>query len=84
MSLVSLQFVTAGASDECGCPEEEWIVGGINLTIHIEPEGHVHAFMDGGDWGEAETMLRHHCTLDSARADAFDWASRVIMTGQRD
>lgn len=71
-------FVEARASEECGCPEEAWLVDGINLIIHIEPEGHVHAFMDGGDWGQAEIMLYGETTIDGARAAALTWATDMV------
>lgn len=60
------------ASDECGCPEEEWIYGGVTLIIHEETDGNVHAFLDAGDW-DTEVFLPYS-TLDAARGPIFAWA----------
>lgn len=59
---------------ECGCPEEHWLVGGIDLTMHFEPEGRVDAFMDGGDWGEADITLFTANSLEIGRSAAISWA----------
>lgn len=58
---------------DCGCAEEAWRVNGIDLDLHVEPTGEIHAFMDGGDWGEAErTFAPGH--PDGVRAAALVWA----------
>lgn len=77
-TIYPVQLVDIGRSDECGCPEEHWLIGSIDLTIHTDPDGSVHAFMDGGDWGERETSLHGFASLDAARASAFDWAAGVL------
>jgi len=76
--LPHIRFQATRPSEECGCPEEEWLVGGINLIIHHDPDGRVHAFMDGGDWGEADAMFPGFASLDEARPTVFDWATSVL------
>lgn len=58
---------------DCGCPEETYIVNGINLIVHYEPDGTADAFLDGGDWGEVETTVEG-MTRFAARHAVFAWA----------
>ena len=71
------ELVRAGTGD-CGCPEEEWLFRGVCLWIHLEPDGSVDAFADGGDWGEAEITLAAS-TLDTARNAAFVWLESIMV-----
>lgn len=57
---------------ECGCPVEEWVVNGVSLSIHFEPDGKMEAFADTGDW-ETDVPL-NSTTMDAAREEAFAWA----------
>ncbi len=61
--------------DECGCPVEEWVVNGIWLQIHFEPDGSMEAFADTGDW-DCEVPLAA-TSMSDARAEAFAWARAV-------
>lgn len=58
---------------DCGCPEEVYDCGGIDLIVHFEHDGVAHAFMDGGDWGEAEAAFWAP-SIAMARATALNWA----------
>lgn len=77
-----IEMVGVGRSEECGCPEEQWLVGVIDLTIHTDPDGSVHAFMDGGDEGQADTSLHGFASLDAARPTVFDWAASILSGHQ--
>ena len=59
-------------SEDCGCPEEEWLFGGANLIIHEEADGQVHAFLDAGDWDTEVTLP--FPTLERGGAPIFAWA----------
>lgn len=61
---------------ECGCPEEQYLYAGLDLIIHFEPNGDVDGFIDGGDWGEAETSLLG-LAADAGRLAIFTWAARL-------
>lgn len=37
-------------SEECGCPEELWLMGNIEVTLHLEADGTGHILLDAGDW----------------------------------
>lgn len=63
---------------DCGCPEEEWLFLGFNLILHHEPTGETDAFLDGGDYGEAETSFRP-ASLIAGRAAALAWAHALVM-----
>jgi len=78
--LLNVEFVETRPSDECGCPEEEWLIGGVTLTIHAEPDDSLHAHLDAGDW-DAEIFFSDAPTLDLIRPRVFDWAHGVIMYG---
>lgn len=70
-----LQSVGVG---DCGCPEEIWIFGGLEIYIHFEPNGDVDAFADGGDWGEAETTIEGFAP-DEGREAVFAWAASLLL-----
>lgn len=38
------------ADPECGCPVEEWIVSGLELQLHLAPDGSMETFVDAGEW----------------------------------
>jgi hypothetical protein len=40
----------SGPSEECGCPEEQWVIHGALVTIHGEGDGTGHVHVDYGDW----------------------------------
>lgn len=58
-------------SDECGCPEELWIIDGITLLFHLEEDADSDAFIFTGEF-EAETSIKAR-DLDDLRAKAFQW-----------
>lgn len=70
-------FERAYPDEDCGCPVEEWIVNGINLTIHFEPDGAMEAFADNGDWDRNVPLKA--TTMEAARAEAFAWANAVPL-----
>lgn len=57
---------------DCGCPVEEWVVAGVNLTLHFEADGKMEAFADNGDW-DCDVPLKAR-TMEAARSEAFAWA----------
>ncbi|MAA93742.1 MAG: hypothetical protein CML22_07245 [Rheinheimera sp.] len=69
----SFQLVETRTSDECGCPEEDWIIGLLYVTIHLEPGTGGHIFIDCGDW-EDEKLIE--CiTMEELRIKAVEWVS---------
>ena len=63
---------------DCGCPEESYIVNGIDLTVHFEPDGTADAFMEGGDWGGCETSIEGYSRF-AARLAVFAWANSMTQ-----
>jgi hypothetical protein len=71
-----MELVATRASDECGCPEEDWIIGMLYVTIHLEPDDSGHIFLDGGDWGEDEKLVQ--CTgIEDLRKKAQAWVESI-------
>lgn len=60
---------------DCGCPEEDWLVNGLDLTVHFEANGDVDAFLDAGDW-EADATFQAS-NQDEGRAAVFAWVDRL-------
>ena len=55
----------------CGCPEEVWIICGLDVTLHFERNEDgpfADVFCDGGDW---DVENRHGGEPDAAREEAF-------------
>lgn len=61
----------AYADKDCGCLVEEWVVEGVSLIIHFEPDGTMECFADTGDW-DADVPLKA-TTMEAAREEAFAW-----------
>jgi hypothetical protein len=64
-------------SEECGCPEERWLVGGIETTIHEEGDGTVHCILDDGN-AQAEMTFRF-ASLEEARDPVLGWARAMLF-----
>ena len=67
-------LVAFGPSQGCGCPWEQWLLFGITLDMHFEPNGKVDVYADAGDWE------RDFGEIDS-RNVAFDWISALPKEG---
>ncbi len=61
--------------EDCGCPVEEWVYGGISLTIHFEEDGKIEIFADCGDWDREFDV--EAATIEAARAEAFAWVDAL-------
>lgn len=61
--------------EDCGCPVEEWVCGGVSLQLHYEADGSMEVFADTGDW-EMNVPLKS-TTMDAAREEAFAWADAL-------
>lgn len=68
-------FEAAYPDEDCGCPVEEWVVAGVSLSIHFEPDGTMEVFADNGDWDH--TFALQATTMDAARIEAFAWANSL-------
>lgn len=67
------QLVDVRKSDECDCPEEDWIIGMLYVTIHMEKDGGGHIFLDCGDWDD-EKLVECSC-IEELRIKAVDWVN---------
>lgn len=57
---------------DCGCPVEEWVCAGVNLTLHYEANGAMEVSATNGDWEHKFALAA--TTMEAARAEAFGWA----------
>ena len=72
MNAVLLQERT---SDECGCPEEDWDIDGVCVTIHLEPDDSGHIFLDTGDWDDEKLI---ECNgIEDLRKKAMSWIGEL-------
>lgn len=69
------ELVEQRKSDECGCPEEDWLIGLLFVTIHMEHGGGGHIFIDCGDW-EMEKLVEAE-SIEELRVKAVDWADSI-------
>ncbi len=65
----------AGHSEDCGCPEEDWEINGLFTTIHLEPDGTGHIFIDSGEW-EDEKLVDAK-TMPELRQAAINWVGSI-------
>lgn len=68
---VGVDIIASRKSDECGCPEEDLLVGMFDVTIHLEPDGSGEAFIDCGEWQEEKKFI---CSgIDDLRQQVADY-----------
>ena len=72
-------FERAYPDEECGCPVEDWVVCGITLSIHFEPDGSMEVFADTGDWDR--TFALAATEMSAGRREAFAWARALPFDG---
>ena len=47
---LKVKLVSSQPSEQCGCPEEDWVMDNVEVTIHLEEDGSGHLLFYGGDW----------------------------------
>lgn len=67
------EFIESRKSDECGCPEEDWVIGQLYTTIHLEPVTGGHIFIDCGDW-QREKLVDCR-SIEELRLKAVEWCN---------
>lgn len=67
------QLLTQRPSEDCGCPEEEWIMNSLFIIIHLEDDGTGHVFMDCGDWDSDQFFEVDN--MSDLRIKAEEWAN---------
>lgn len=70
-----VQLLACLPSEECGCPEEIWLVDGIQALIHFEADGSSECFLYAGDW-EAERQFQSR-NIQDLRAQLFRWIADI-------
>lgn len=68
-------FVCSYADEECGCPVEEWIVHGVDVTLHFEADGTMEAYLDAGDWDLNLPLFA--ATMEDAREQTFTYIEKL-------
>lgn len=69
------KLIEARPSEDCGCPEEEWIMGSLVVTIHLEENGEGHIEVDGGDW--QHDWFTAHRGMSDLRQHAADYITSL-------
>ncbi|OUV22139.1 MAG: hypothetical protein CBC55_04935 [Gammaproteobacteria bacterium TMED95] len=77
---LSNTLVKVGLSDECGCPEEEWIIGQLHTIIHMEPDTGGHIFIDCGDWDDEKLVECN--TMEELRMKAVEWCDSFPINNE--
>jgi hypothetical protein len=71
-----VELLACVPSEECGCPEEIWLVNGLTILIHMEAEdGTGEAFIFAGDW-EAERSFQC-ANINGLRSAMFGWLAEM-------
>lgn len=73
--------VIARPSQDCGCPEEEWLFSGLPLLIHFEPDGAGEAVLELDEDVSLERAFTGVAQIEDLRAEAFAWA-RACLGGK--
>jgi hypothetical protein len=75
------QFIESRLSEDCGCPEQDWVINGIYTTIHLEEDGGGHILLtdDGGDGPEKLTPCDG---IGDLLEKAKDWIATLTIEGE--
>ena len=79
---IKLELVERRASDECGCPEEEWIINGATLIVHMDLDGNAAAFLDWGDNDDSCDIVDVK-DIGAAFGRAVAWAVPYVTGAER-
>jgi len=66
-----MEILTRRESDECGCHEEELVINGMFVVIHLEPDSSGHIFIDCGDWEDEKLVSCNG--IEDLRKKAEEW-----------
>lgn len=75
---VRCDFAEAHSNEDCGCPEEVWIMGNIEVTLHLEEDGSGHIIYnadgDQDEWagnttGMADLRTRASIYIETLKAE---------------
>ena len=69
------KLVEARPSEDCGCPEEEWIMDTLVVTIHLEEDGSSHIAIDAGDW--EHDWFSSNTDMAKLRQEAADYIGKL-------
>ena len=67
-----VRMIAALPSEECGCPEELWIVNTFEVLIHFEASGASEMFVYTGDY-EIEKSFEGCRNMNDLRAKMFQF-----------
>ena len=73
-----MDFIERRKSEDCGCPEEDWILNGIYTTIHLEDDGSGHILLDFGDNGEEDKLVECDGSMKKLLSIANDWTQEFL------
>lgn len=74
------ELLAERASEDCGCPEQDWDLGGVFTTIHLEDGGSGHILFDNGDW-DAEKLVECDGMCDLL-GQAIAWRNSLPSSGE--
>lgn len=74
------ELIKSSQSDECGCPEEDWIIGMLYATIHIEPDGGGHIFIDSGNWEDGKLVPTK--SIEELKVAAAKWVESFRINNE--
>ncbi len=74
------EFIESRKNDECCCPEEDWIIGMLYTTIHIEPDGSGHIFIDSGNWEDEKLVPTK--SIEELRVAAVNWVESFPINNE--
>lgn len=58
-------------SEDCGCPEELWMMGNLEVILHLEEDDSGHIIADAGDW-EGDLFV-DRANMEELRRHAAEW-----------
>lgn len=72
----SVELLASLPSEECGCPEEIWVINGYEVLIHFEEDGSSEMVIYTGD-NEHEIWFDDCLNMHDLRAKMFRYFAQV-------
>ena len=77
-----IENIDIGVSEECGCHEETCIIWPFSATLHLEPDGSGHMFLDDGESEYDEILPARN--IEELRRQSINFVNNLFKQKESD
>lgn len=72
------ELLEVRTDEDCGCPEELWLMGDLEVTLHLEKNGQGHIHLDNQHWEDDKFVACND--LVDLKIIALNWLATFPQT----